>query len=437
MSEEIENIISLTGGMNVEGEEEWESNKQVALKFKEGSLVGRVLARRHCTVNVFKTVFSRIWEKEGGWFVDILAKEKGCTILGLSFDDKILAAKVYKKSTWIFHGEILITEKWPPNGNWKEASLNMVECWIKMKGFPPNALTLNNVKRLGNMLGEVSDIQWLNTNVMLMRDTVRVKIKFPTSKGAFVGRYIPNNGGQTWIQFKFESLPLHHRWEEEGNNGVQKPRSEEASVVPPITQQVLYKGEECQFHGDNTRRKTSKAEGVGGSRDGYVGRVSVEEIFSKEQSTLTTLESSAENGDRRNFNEVDPSQHEEGQVDKMQLSHHREGEVDISERHVVDSKREEIASDLSDVTEFVTQKKSIPSLSKSTKKGEKREGRSVISHRSKERDEEASADHSKKRPTKEREAASDMEIDDEPGGKRANCEIEMERTMESQVSSLP
>ncbi|KAF4346220.1 hypothetical protein G4B88_011781 [Cannabis sativa] len=180
MSEEIENIISLTGGMNVEGEEEWESNEQVALKFKEGSLVGRVLARRHCTVNFFKTVFSRIWEKEG----------------------------VYKKSTWIFYGEILITEKWPPNGNWKEASLNMVECWIKMKGFPPNALTLNNVKRLGNMLGEVSDIQWLNTNVMLMRDTVRVKIKFPTSKGAFVGRYIPNNGGQTWIQFKFESLPL-------------------------------------------------------------------------------------------------------------------------------------------------------------------------------------------------------------------------------------
>ncbi|KAF4348657.1 hypothetical protein G4B88_007405 [Cannabis sativa] len=172
MSEEIENIISLTGGMNVEGEEEWESNEQVALKFKEGSLVGRVLARRHCTVNFFKTVFSRIWEKEGGWFVDILAKEKGCTILGLSFDDKILAAKVYKKSTWIFYGEILITEKWPPNGNWKEASLNMVECWIKMKGFPPNALTLNNVKRLGNMLGEVSDIQWLNTNVMLMRDTL-------------------------------------------------------------------------------------------------------------------------------------------------------------------------------------------------------------------------------------------------------------------------
>uniref|UniRef100_A0A803NIX3 Uncharacterized protein n=1 Tax=Cannabis sativa TaxID=3483 RepID=A0A803NIX3_CANSA len=163
-----------------------------------------------------------------------------------------------------------------------------------------------------------------------------------------------------------------------------------------------------------------KAEGVGGSRDGYVGRVSVGEIISKGQSALTTLKSSVENGDKRNLNEVDPSQHKEGQVDKMKLSHHREGEVESFERHVVEGKRVEIASVFSDVSEFATQKKVTPSIGKSKEKGEKKEGRSVIlrsNHLSKERDEKASADHSKKWSTKEREAASDMEIDDEPGEK--------------------
>ncbi|KAF4357439.1 hypothetical protein F8388_011177 [Cannabis sativa] len=77
-------------------------------------------------------------------------------MVGLSFKDKVLAEKVYKKSTWTFHGGILITEKWPTNGNWKEATLNEVECWINMKGFSPNALTINNMKRLGSMVEVVS-----------------------------------------------------------------------------------------------------------------------------------------------------------------------------------------------------------------------------------------------------------------------------------------
>ncbi|KAF4357436.1 hypothetical protein F8388_011174 [Cannabis sativa] len=104
----------------------------------------------------------------------------------------------------------------------------------------------------------------------------------------------------------------------------------------------------------------------------------------------------------------------------MKLSHHREGEVESFERHVVEGKRVEIASVFSDVSEFATQKKVTPSIGKSKEKGEKKEGRSVIlrsNHLSKERDEKASADHSKKWSTKEREAASDMEIDDEPGEK--------------------
>ncbi|KAF4359380.1 hypothetical protein F8388_009841 [Cannabis sativa] len=75
MGDELKHLTALADRLNVDEDEIWDSNEETAQKE---------------------------WKKEVGWSMEIIAKEKGCTVVGLSFEDKVLAEKTYKKSTCIF-----------------------------------------------------------------------------------------------------------------------------------------------------------------------------------------------------------------------------------------------------------------------------------------------------------------------------------------------
>ncbi|KAF4351720.1 hypothetical protein F8388_019539 [Cannabis sativa] len=93
-------------------------------------------------------------------------------------------------------------------GNWQDAKLDQVFSWVKIQGFLLNVFTLNNVKRISAMAGEVSDIKWNSTQQIFLNNYVRVRIGFPLHRSIFVGRFIPSNGNKVWVQFKFEKLLL-------------------------------------------------------------------------------------------------------------------------------------------------------------------------------------------------------------------------------------
>ncbi|KAF4392610.1 hypothetical protein F8388_003030 [Cannabis sativa] len=76
-----------------------------------------------------------------------------------------------------------------------------------MKGLPIKAFTRTNVTRLGEIAGEIQEIQWINENKMFLNGYVRMKIGFPLKQSIYVGRYIPCGGKRYWIQLKFERLP--------------------------------------------------------------------------------------------------------------------------------------------------------------------------------------------------------------------------------------
>ncbi|KAF4347039.1 hypothetical protein G4B88_001085 [Cannabis sativa] len=107
-------------------------------------------------------------------------EDKEHNYFGLSFHSGSDAKRILEKNPWLFNGGVLVLEEWPSSGQWRDARLDKVSIWVKMRGFPLKALTVNNVKRLGSMAGgEV-----------------------------FAGRYIPVDGGRRWVQFKFDKLPL-------------------------------------------------------------------------------------------------------------------------------------------------------------------------------------------------------------------------------------
>ncbi|KAF4383478.1 hypothetical protein G4B88_000178 [Cannabis sativa] len=204
----VDEIVQLTDQLGMNQEEEWEVNEEQVAEFGEKSLVGRIVSKQSVSVGLFKTMFSRMWKSIGEWKVKSLNDDKEYQYFGLSFNSRAEAKRTLEKQPWLFNGGMLMLEEWPTSGQWRDARLDSVSCWVRMRGLPLKALTLNNIKQLGNMAGKVEDIVWNNPQQIFLNGYVRVKIGFSIQREVFVGRYIPVDGGKRWVQFKFDKLPL-------------------------------------------------------------------------------------------------------------------------------------------------------------------------------------------------------------------------------------
>ncbi|KAF4397093.1 hypothetical protein G4B88_008939 [Cannabis sativa] len=182
LSETVEDIVSMTSKMGVNSEEDWEENEEAASSFGEHSLVGRMIAKREIKESLFTTIFSRMWKGIGGWEVKVLAEEEDDSFVGITFKNQEEAKGILSKQPWIFNGGLLLLERWPSSGQWREAKLD-------------------------KMAGDIQEIRWINESRMFLNGFVRMKIGFPLNQSIFVGRYIPCGGRKYWIQLKFERLP--------------------------------------------------------------------------------------------------------------------------------------------------------------------------------------------------------------------------------------
>ncbi|KAF4388552.1 hypothetical protein F8388_012529 [Cannabis sativa] len=204
----VDEIVQLTDKLGMDQEEEWEVNEEQASEFGDKSLVRRIVSKQSFSVGLFRTIFTRMWKALREWKVKIMEEDKENIYFGLSFQRRGDAKKVLEKQPWLFNGGFLILEEWPTSGQWRDARLDKVSLWVKMRGFPLKTLTMNNVKRLGNMTGEVQDIIWNNPQQIFLNGYVRVRTGFPIMGEVFVGRFIPVDGGKRCVQIKFDKLPL-------------------------------------------------------------------------------------------------------------------------------------------------------------------------------------------------------------------------------------
>ncbi|KAF4367462.1 hypothetical protein F8388_025880 [Cannabis sativa] len=187
LSETVEDIVSMTSKMGVNSEEDWEENEEAASSFGEHSLVGRMIAKREIKESLFTTIFSHMWKGIGGWEVKVLAEEEDDSFVGITFKNQEEAKGILSKQPWIFNGGLLLLERWPSSGQWREAKLDKVHCWVKMKGWPIKAFTRANVTRLGEMDGDIQEIRWINESRMFLNGFVRMKIGCPLNQSIFVG----------------------------------------------------------------------------------------------------------------------------------------------------------------------------------------------------------------------------------------------------------
>lgn len=121
------------------------------------------------------------------WNVKILMRDKCSTFMGITFDKSSDALMVWKEGVWQYNGGFLLVMDWPISGDWKDAKLDRVPCWVRVYDFPRLALNKTNVTRIGKLAGEILENTWSNVERILLNGFSRLKINFPVDNGIFLG----------------------------------------------------------------------------------------------------------------------------------------------------------------------------------------------------------------------------------------------------------
>ncbi|KAF4394976.1 hypothetical protein F8388_017704 [Cannabis sativa] len=172
---DVDDIVAMTSKLGVAQEEDWEENSDAVASFGGSSLVGKIISKQDISERLLMNMFGRMWKGIKDWEV-----------------------KVYEEE-----GDNHIVEAWPDTGQWRDYNLNKISCWIKMRGWPLKLFTQRNVRRMGEMAGEIEDFKWQNDRGMFLNGYVRMRIGFPLNKSLFVGRFLPSDGKRFWIQFRW------------------------------------------------------------------------------------------------------------------------------------------------------------------------------------------------------------------------------------------
>ena len=92
-----------------------------------------------------------------GWRVRILDQKEHSCFVGFSFKDKNRCKQTLLKGPWLLNRRVLLLAQWPTSGDYKDAALETMACWIQALGIPAQMLSVNNVKRVASMVGRVLD----------------------------------------------------------------------------------------------------------------------------------------------------------------------------------------------------------------------------------------------------------------------------------------
>ncbi|KAF4363509.1 hypothetical protein F8388_016462 [Cannabis sativa] len=171
---EVDDLVTLTNKLAVESEEDWEVNEEDA------------------------TV--------GTWKVKILEVHKDHTFVKISFKNCDNIRMVLDKQPWLFGRGLLVMEEWPLFDQWVDAKLDMVCCWVRIRGVPLKLCTQANIERVAKFGGEVEEVCWSNSHQVLFNGYVYMRIGFPINRGIFVGQFVKLAGVDYWVHFKFEKL---------------------------------------------------------------------------------------------------------------------------------------------------------------------------------------------------------------------------------------
>ena len=178
------------------------NDKAVSIMYNLG-LVGKILADKVINKNAVKAILLKA-----------LTTAKGVQIVDLS--DNIYLFKfaaegdrkrVIELGPWNIEGFPLILKPWDQKLQVRDIDFSFIQLWVQIHNLPIEYMSKENAKNIGNLLGNVLEVDFTGDGLVCMSRFLRVKVEFEVSKPLKSGFFLDRDSlPDIWIQLRYERV---------------------------------------------------------------------------------------------------------------------------------------------------------------------------------------------------------------------------------------
>ena len=168
------------------------------------SLIGKFLTCKAFNKRAALNTLRAAWGMQLG--LQIL--EVGSNLFQFKFQSKFDLIRVLKGGPWSFDNQLLMLTKWRKGMTASNVKLDCASLWIQIWGAPFDMVSPQMATEVGSKLGVVEDVEKRRRQdapSYFMRVWVALPVPKPLRRGGFIA---DSDRGKTWVQFKYERLPM-------------------------------------------------------------------------------------------------------------------------------------------------------------------------------------------------------------------------------------
>uniref|UniRef100_A0A2N9GET6 CCHC-type domain-containing protein n=1 Tax=Fagus sylvatica TaxID=28930 RepID=A0A2N9GET6_FAGSY len=201
--EEIDLLASKTKELQCsEGRIKLEVSQTSAMQSKK-MLVGKLLTKKHVGKGLMKEILKRAWNTRYDFEITVLDANK----FVFAFQHDLDKRKVFEGRPWTVKGHFLVLKEWHPQQTVQEIEFDSTEVWIQVHGLPLDLVSDTNVKKIGQKVGRVIEVDMASKVSMIWQKYVRVRVEIEVDKPLIAGMFAPRPDREVWIQLKYEKIP--------------------------------------------------------------------------------------------------------------------------------------------------------------------------------------------------------------------------------------
>ena len=166
-------------------------------------LIGKILSKKVFPKPLVKEILTKAWNTIND--IKVLVANKNMFIFSFAHEAEL--RKAWDRRPWTVKGEYLILKHFSSDLSISEVDFSTTEFWIQVYGLPLNRVSMENLLKIGSIVGKALDTDAVSPGQRIWRISLKVRVEFDISCPLIPGFPLERDGlPDLWIPFKYEKL---------------------------------------------------------------------------------------------------------------------------------------------------------------------------------------------------------------------------------------
>jgi hypothetical protein len=166
-------------------------------------LVGKVWTEKTVNREAFRSVMASVWRNVGR----VRFKELHENIWLFEFADEAAKKRILEGRPWTFDKQMLVINEYDGNTPASQLEFNQSPFWVQVHNMPLVCMNKNVGTKIGSSMGILEEVD-VAGDERGWGNYLRLRVILDITKPLDRGRALNMGGKSTWIDFKYEKLPL-------------------------------------------------------------------------------------------------------------------------------------------------------------------------------------------------------------------------------------